>query len=132
MDFHNYPHPVAPSPKDGRAGVLGEFGGLGLAVPNHTWVQKNWGYQGAENAADLTNNYVELIKSAYALKDKAGLNALIYTQTTDVETECNGLLTYDREIVKPDPQKVIAANRGPANQAKAASPLPTGATAGGE
>lgn len=112
MDAHNYPGPVAPKPTDGRAGVLGEFGGLGLAVPNHTWVQKNWGYRGTASTTELTNHYVALLKSAYELKDKAGLNALIYTQTTDVETECNGLLTYDREIVKLDLQKAADAARG--------------------
>ena len=61
---------------------------------------------------ELTNRYVGLIKRAYELKDTEAMNALIYTQTTDVETECNGLMTYDREIVKPDLQKVFNANRG--------------------
>jgi beta-galactosidase/beta-glucuronidase len=112
MDAHRYPGPGAPNPTDGRAGVLGEFGGLGLPMTGHTWVQKTWGYRGMADQAELTSRYVALLQSAYQLKDTAGLNAVIYTQTTDVETECNGLLTYDREIVKPDLQKIADANRG--------------------
>jgi beta-galactosidase/beta-glucuronidase len=112
MDAHRYPGPGAPNPSDGRAGVLGEFGGLGLPMTGHTWVQKTWGYRGMADQAELTSRYAALLQSAYQLKDTAGLNAVIYTQTTDVETECNGLLTYDREIVKPDLQKTADANRG--------------------
>jgi beta-galactosidase/beta-glucuronidase len=112
MDAHRYPGPGAPNPTDGRAGVLGEFGGLGLPIMGHTWVQSTWGYRGMADQAELTSRYAALLQSAYQLKDTAGLNAVIYTQTTDVETECNGLLTYDREIVKPDLQKIADANRG--------------------
>jgi beta-galactosidase/beta-glucuronidase len=112
LDIHVYPGPGAPNPTDGRAGVLGEFGGLGLPMTGHTWVQKTWGYRGMADQAELTSRYVALLQSAYQLKDTAGLNAVIYTQTTDVETECNGLLTYDREIVKADLQKTADANRG--------------------
>ena len=112
MDAHLYPGPFAPKPKDGRAAVCGEFGGLALPIPGHTWVEKSWGYRKLSTKEELTNRYVGLIKRAYELKDTEAMNALIYTQTTDVETECNGLMTYDREIVKPDLQKVFDANRG--------------------
>jgi len=93
---------------DGRAAVLGEFGGLGLPVPGHTWVEKTWGYRGTANAAELTQQYSKLLQRAYQLKDDPGLNAVLYTQTTDCETECNGLITYDREVVKPDLRKTAA------------------------
>ncbi|MCX6997509.1 MAG: beta-galactosidase [Kiritimatiellaeota bacterium] len=112
QDMHSYPGPGAPKPTDGRAAVLGEFGGLGLPVPGHTWVEKTWGYRGMTNAAELTQQYGKLLQRAYELKDQPGLNAVIYTQTTDCETECNGLITYDREVVKPDLEKTAAANRG--------------------
>jgi len=112
MDAHRYPGPFAPKPTDGRAAVLGEFGGLGLPTRGHTWVEKTWGYRGVANQEELTSRYVALLQAAYRLKDTDGLNALIYTQTTDVETECNGALTYDREIVKLDIQRAADANRG--------------------
>ena len=112
LDGHHYQAPCAPKPTDGRAPVCGEFGGLGLATPGHTWVDKTWGYRGAANQEQLNNNYIGLIKRAYELKDSDALCALIYTQTTDVETECNGAITYDREIFKLDPAKVAAANQG--------------------
>ncbi len=112
LDIHKYPGPGAPNPTDGRAGVLGEFGGLGLPVKGHTWVEKTWGYRGMSTPEDLTNRYIGMMRSCYQLKDTAGLNAVIYTQTTDVETECNGFLTYDREVVKPDIQKTADASRG--------------------
>ena len=112
MDIHNYPGPGCPPPEENRAAVLGEFGGLGLAIPGHTWTQQSWGYQGMADRAALTKRYMDLLRKVYALKDSPGLSAAVYTQTTDVETECNGLMTYDREILKPDLAKVVAANRG--------------------
>ena len=112
VDMHNYPGPGCPPPEDHRAAVLGEFGGLGLALPGHTWTQKSWGYQGMGDRQALTRRYVGLLRQIYALKDNPGLNAAVYTQTTDVETECNGLMTYDRAVIKPDVAAVAAANRG--------------------
>ena len=112
IDMHNYPGPGSPQPEANRAAVLGEFGGLGLGIDHHTWAQKTWGYQGMSDRAGLTRRYVNLLRKAYALKQKPGLSAVVYTQITDVETECNGLMTYDRAIVKPDIRKIAAANRG--------------------
>ena len=91
--------------------VLGEFGGLGLPVKEHTWQdEKNWGYRSFENAEDLTQAYQELIKKLHALVE-AGLSAAVYTQTTDVEIEVNGLMTYDRAIIKMNPEQIANANR---------------------
>jgi hypothetical protein len=93
--------------------VLGEFGGLGLPVHGHTWQsEKNWGYRSFTDAAKLTTAYVDLIAKLYPLIDEKGLSAAVYTQTTDVEVEVNGLMTYDREMVKMDVAQVAAANRG--------------------
>ena len=103
IDVHNYPGPGSPVPEENRAAVLGEFGGLGLAVDGHTWSNKTWGYKDTQDHEDLTRNYEKLLAKAWALKDKAGLSACIYTQITDVETECNGLLTYDRAVHKVIP-----------------------------
>ena len=93
--------------------VLGEFGGLGLPVRGHTWQsEKNWGYRSFTDAEALTAAYVDLVAKLFPLIEQKGLSAAVYTQTTDVEVEVNGLMTYDRELVKMDLNKVAAANRG--------------------
>ena len=112
IDMHSYPGPDSPKPEEQRAAVLGEFGGLGLPVDGHTWSKKTWGYQGTQNIEDLTSSYMKLLVKAWELKDSAGLSAVIYTQLTDVETECNGLLTYDREVNKVIPERAAAVNSG--------------------
>ena len=112
-DMHKYPGPGSPEPEANRAVVLGEFGGLGLPVPVHTWQsQKNWGYRSFTDAGALTAAYVDLVAKLFPLIEEKGLSAAVYTQTTDVEIEVNGLMTYDRELVKMDLSKVAAANRG--------------------
>jgi hypothetical protein len=111
-DIHNYPTPKSPGPDPVRAAVLGEFGGLGLALEGHTWRKEHWGYQGMSTKEQLTTRYERFLKLVYSMKDTAALCAAVYTQVTDVETECNGLLTYDRAMVKPDLKRAAAANRG--------------------
>ena len=111
-DMHKYPGPGAPEPEEKRAIVLGEFGGLGLPLSGHTWqAEKNWGYRSYTNAPALTAAYLDLIGKLVPLIGEQGLSAAVYTQTTDVEVEVNGLMTYDREVVKMDWQKIAAANR---------------------
>ena len=112
IDKHSYPGPESPKPEENRAAVLGEFGGLGLPVDGHTWTKKTWGYEGTKNIEDLTKGYEKLLSKSWELNVTAGLSAVIYTQLTDVETECNGLLTYDREINKVVPERAAAANSG--------------------
>lgn len=103
IDLHNYPEPLMPDPAlfgQKRVLVLGEFGGLGLPVENHTWQDKNnWGYQSFKNKEELLKRYAEFIDRIPALISK-GLSAAVYTQTTDVEVETNGLMTYDRKVIK--------------------------------
>ena len=111
-DMHNYPGPGSPQPQAHRAAVLGEFGGLGLKIDGHTWENKTWGYQGMADRDALTRRYVGLLRGVYRLKDHPGLSAAVYTQITDVETEGNGLMTYDRAVLKVDASAVAAANRG--------------------
>ncbi|MDB6041309.1 MAG: beta-galactosidase/beta-glucuronidase, partial [Verrucomicrobiales bacterium] len=111
-DMHKYPGPGSPTPEQNRAAVLGEFGGLGFKVDGHTWAGKTWGYQGMSSIDKLTRQYVKLMTGVWELKKSPGLSAAVYTQTTDVEYEGNGLLTYDRAIVKMDLAKVAAANQG--------------------
>ena len=91
---------------------MGEFGGLGLQIPGHTWKQEgNWGYQGLiVDRQALLNKYTGLMKTLRGLIDE-GLSAGVYTQTTDVEIEINGLLTYDRRVLKFNPEVLRAAHR---------------------
>lgn len=102
-DIHNYPSTSMKLPSEcpGRISVLGEFGGLALAVDGHLWADKGWGYRNMDASLELMNNYARLCYDLEALASQ-GLSASIYTQTTDVEVEMNGLITYDREVVKLD------------------------------
>jgi len=110
-DMHKYPGPGSPEPEEKRAIVLGEFGGLGLPIRGHTWQsEKNWGYRSYTNSEALTTAYTDLTSKLFPLIEEKGLSAAVYTQTTDVEIEVNGLMTYDREIVKMDLKKVAEAN----------------------
>jgi beta-galactosidase/beta-glucuronidase len=99
-DKHSYPGPDMFPVEEKRASVLGEFGGLGWPVENHLWWDKrNWGYRTYKSREELQANYEKLIDKLRPLIGK-GLAAAIYTQTTDVEGEVNGLMTYDRHMVK--------------------------------
>ena len=101
-DIHVYPAPARPALEDNRAAVLGEFGGLGLPVKGHSWQdEKNWGYRSFTTPEALTEAYASLMHQLRMLVGE-GLAAAVYTQTTDVEIEVNGLLTYDREVIKID------------------------------
>lgn len=102
-DVHNYPYTcmILPENNGDRISVLGEFGGLGYPVNGHLWRpgENNWGYKNLEGVSGLLADYVKL---AYDLEGliAQGLGAAIYTQTTDVEGEINGFITYDRKIIK--------------------------------
>jgi hypothetical protein len=101
-DMHNYPGPGMFPVMADRVSVLGEFGGLGLPVKGHLWKeQNNWGYRTFQNTDDLRAGYRQLMLKLHPLISK-GLCAAVYTQTTDVEVEVNGLMTYDREVLKFD------------------------------
>ncbi len=111
-DLHNYPDPAMPRPDifgAKKALVLGEFGGLGLPVDGHTWQDKSWGYQSFKSNDSLFMRYNDLMEKLELLITK-GLSAAVYTQTTDVEGEVNGFMTYDRKIIKMPLDKLKAAN----------------------
>ncbi len=111
QDIHSYPGPAAPPVEEKRAAVLGEFGGLGLPIKGHTWQdEKNWGYRTYTTREELTDAYVALLGSLRLLI-AGGLSAAVYTQTTDVEIEVNGLMTYDRAMIKMDAERAAAAAR---------------------
>jgi beta-galactosidase/beta-glucuronidase len=105
-DMHQYPGPGMYPVMDNRASVLGEFGGLGLPIAQHLWWNKrNWGYQTFEDRTKLQAGYDDLMQKLEPLVHQ-GLAAAIYTQTTDVEGEVNGLMTYDRKVIKYDVDKL--------------------------
>lgn len=111
LDLHNYPGPDMFLFDAQRVTVLGEYGGIGLPLENHLWWNKrNWGYIQFKNSDEVTAEYV---KYANELKGfvKRGFSAAVYTQTTDVEGEVNGLMTYDRKVIKINETKVKAANQ---------------------
>jgi hypothetical protein len=112
IDMHSYPVPLNPVPESGRAAVSGEFGGLGLRLEGHTWSTRSWGYQSFRTTARLDAEYGRLLGMVWEGHENRGLSAAVYTQTTDVETECNGLLTYDRAVIKPTLERLIQANKG--------------------
>ncbi len=111
IDWHAYPGPASPRPSGGRAAFLGEYGGLGLPLAGHTWQdEKNWGYRSYTDRGALTEAYLALADDLRLLIADPGLSGAIYTQTTDVEVEVNGLMTYDREVIKMDEMKLLGAH----------------------
>ena len=111
-DIHNYPEPRCPEAEAGRAIVLGEFGGLGLPVKDHTWEERNWGYENMDDISALLLKYNDFYKTVYSMVEEKGLSASVYTQITDVETETNGLLSYDRKVDKMGAENLHGINTG--------------------
>ncbi len=118
IDLHSYPDPAMPRADlfgKQQALVLGEYGGLGLPLNGHTWRQEdNWGYRTFKNADEMLKVYSGFCDRLKKLI-KEGLSAAVYTQTTDVEMEVNGLMTYDREVMKMNEQQLKAANEAVVN-----------------
>ncbi|MFF5103787.1 PA14 domain-containing protein [Streptomyces sp. NPDC000134] len=125
MDEHGYPSPALPPRPDGeRALVSGEYGGLGLAVPGHAWsVQQSYV---DVDPATYTDDYLAKLAEVRALVCR-GSNGAVYTQISDVEGELNGLTTYDRKVLKPDVQRVKAAQEALVRDAS--RPVPAGCPA---
>lgn len=96
---------------DGKANVIGEYGGIGYAIPEHTWApDRNRGYVKYSSAQEVTAEYLNFVNMLRTLSEIA-YAAAVYTQTTDVEIEVNGLMTYDREIIKVDIDSIAEAKR---------------------
>ena len=111
VDLHAYPGPATPPLEPQRAAVLGEFGGLGLPLDGHTWLDRgNWGYRSYTTQPELNTAYQNLL-AQLRLHAGDGLSSAIYTQTTDVEIEVNGVMTYDRSAVKLSPESIAANKR---------------------
>lgn len=110
VDLHNYPEPKMYLYDAERTNVLGEYGGIGLPIKGHLWnTDNNWGYVKFKNSKETTAEYVKYAKQLKNLV-KAGFSGAIYTQTTDVEGEVNGFMTYDRKVDKMNVPEVRKAN----------------------
>ena len=106
---HNYFYPLHLRP--GRRTVaLSEYGGIAWPMPGHEPPRRTYGYGTAKSRAELTGRYRKLQLETVLPQLRNGLSALVYTQVSDVEDEVNGLFTYDRQAVKPDPAAVRAVN----------------------
>jgi hypothetical protein len=110
IDKHSYPAPGGVAPTDTRASVCGEFGGIGMRVPGHMWNPNSWGYTMVSTGEELAQLYDAYLQQLAGLRDEVGLSAGVYTQITDVEVEINGLITYDRKVVKADAAAIRRSN----------------------
>jgi beta-galactosidase/beta-glucuronidase len=110
LDLHNYPHPEMYLYDPTRVNVLGEYGGIGLPLQGHLWrPDDNWGYVKFKDSGETTAEYVKYARQLLDLA-RQGFAGAIYTQTTDVEGEVNGLMTYDRAVDKLEIESVRKAN----------------------
>ncbi len=111
LDLHNYPHPEMYLYDDQRANAMGEYGGIGLVLKDHIWEpNRNWGYIQFSSPDEVTDEYIKYAKQLMELARK-GFTAAVYTQTTDVEIEVNGLMTYDRKVIKVDEKRIHDINQ---------------------
>ncbi|MGB7395455.1 MAG: sugar-binding domain-containing protein [Pricia sp.] len=118
VDLHNYPDPAMYLYDAERTNVLGEYGGIGLALEGHLWrPDENWGYVKFKNSKEVTEQYVDYAEELRKMV-KAGFSGAIYTQTTDVEGEVNGFMTYDRKVDKMNIPEVRKANQAVINELK--------------
>lgn len=110
LDLHNYPAPELYLYDPDRITVLGEYGGIGLVLKDHLWEpERNWGYVKFNSEKEVTDEYEKYIRILQDLIPK-GFSAAVYTQTTDVEIEVNGLMTYDRKVIKIDQERIRKLN----------------------
>jgi hypothetical protein len=105
-DVHTYDEtPLTPRRQWNRAVVLGEYGGVGWPIQEHLWnpQMRNWGYQTYQDKTAYLNALRKKMEALVPMKQNLGLSAAVYTQTTDVEGEVNGFMTYDRKFIKAEP-----------------------------
>jgi len=111
LDFHKYPSPELMMYDNERITVVGEYGGIGMPLTGHLWQpDKNWGYVQFKSAKEVTDEYVKYGQQLLNLV-KRGISGGVYTQTTDVEGEVNGLITYDRKVIKVEEDRIRKINQ---------------------
>ncbi|MBN2484935.1 MAG: beta-galactosidase [Bacteroidales bacterium] len=109
LDFHNYPHPVSPV-SETQVRACGEYGGVGYKIEGHSWTNDYFSYITVHSSDELAKVYNSYNNELMVFKAEKGLSAAVYTEITDVEIELNGLITYDRKVVKADIEKIKQAN----------------------
>ncbi len=116
LDLHHYPEPKSFLFDARKVNAIGEFGGIGFPVEGHLWVQSkdNWGYVKFNSSKEVTDKYEVFAKQLIELAHK-GYCAGVYTQTTDCETEVNGIMTYDRKVIKMDEKRLREINQAVVN-----------------
>lgn len=115
FDIHSYPPPASPANNGVQALACGEYGGIGYIIPNHIW-KSGPTYIMMDNQKNYTELYKDFANDLAVFKTNNGLSAAVYTEITDVEVELNGLLTYDRAIVKGPAETIRAANNTAINK----------------
>ncbi|MBR3076170.1 MAG: beta-galactosidase [Bacteroidales bacterium] len=111
VDTHHYACPAMNNFESKFINVLGEYGGLGYPVPGHLWqADKNWGYGKVLGSGKEVYKVYDKFAQMLKVFISTGCAAAVYTQTTDVEIEVNGIMTYDREVVKMDEKLLRATN----------------------
>ena len=111
-DIHHYPNPAYVScPNKSLANVCGEYGGLKYKEEGHTWGSGDWGYATMNSRKELLETYEAYVFDLIKFSSAFGMGGAVYTQTTDVEIEINGLITYDRAIIKVDVPKIAEINK---------------------
>lgn len=108
--IHNYKRGLSVSPQE-RVVALTEYGGYAYPVAGHLYSRKKFGYQHYDSREALTDGYRRLIEEEIFPNIERGLSAAIYTQVSDIETEINGVMTYDRKVDKLDLDAVRELNR---------------------
>ena len=106
--IHNYFYPLHVRPSRKRVVALSEFGGVAWPCPGHITTEKAYGYGTAKTQEALAKRYDKLVRKSVLPQIRRGLSAIIYTQVSDVEDEINGILTYDREVVKLPKETALA------------------------
>ncbi|MEA3440013.1 MAG: glycoside hydrolase family 2 TIM barrel-domain containing protein [Chloroflexota bacterium] len=111
--LHVYFKALKPeAPTEQRGVILSEFGGYTLKMDDHIWhPEANFGFRKFATSEELTDAYLDLLEGQLKPWIEQGLSAAVYTQTVDVEIEVNGFLTYDREVIKVDAERVAATHR---------------------
>lgn len=111
LDIHHYPEPIMPMFDPDRVNVLGEYGGIGLSIKDHVWSpDRDWGYIKLESKEQVTEKYENYASKLLEFIPK-GYSAAVFTQTTDVDDEVNGLMTFDRKVVKVDEERLRNSNK---------------------
>ncbi|MFX0099279.1 MAG: glycoside hydrolase family 2 protein [Candidatus Hodarchaeota archaeon] len=112
IDYHSYPFPFAPENQDPpRVKVCGEYGGIGYKITNHTWTDEAWAYLWVNDQSSWIEEFEGLARQLNRLRYVYNISAVVYTQLTDIEQEMNGLVTYDRKVLKVPFAPVADANR---------------------